>query len=180
MINSGDFCKYDYGRDENLKRYVQAFPPNYSLDKIQIPVTLMWGLNDWLADPKVIVNNIISHHKWQKIYYHLICFSFSGCSISDTELASAQIFLSSALQEMEPRWLFVGFGGRKIHFSANLAFAREGVEGTPPRGDEKSSNIPANISYLYNTWKRNFVSLNLRNTLKSTLRINFRMKSLYY
>ena len=62
MINSGEFCKYDYGRDENLKRYGHAFPPNYSLDKIQIPVTLMWGQNDWLADPKVI-GNIISYYK---------------------------------------------------------------------------------------------------------------------
>lgn len=52
LVNSGRFCKYDYGSKENIKRYGQSKPPEYDLSKVKTPVTLMWGQNDWLADPR--------------------------------------------------------------------------------------------------------------------------------
>lgn len=52
-VNSGRFCHYDYGSaTENEKVYNQPTPPDYSLHKVNVPVALMWGMNDWLADPK--------------------------------------------------------------------------------------------------------------------------------
>ena len=53
MVNSGRFCKYDYGQEENQRKYGQATPPEYDLRQVKVPVTLIWGQNDWLADPKV-------------------------------------------------------------------------------------------------------------------------------
>ena len=58
LVNSGKFCKYDFGRQENMKRYGTPTPPEYDLSKVKTPVTLMWGENDWLADPRVSKNSV--------------------------------------------------------------------------------------------------------------------------
>lgn len=50
-INSGVFAHYDYGTLGNLKHYKQKTPPIYDLSKVKAPVVLMWGPEDWLADP---------------------------------------------------------------------------------------------------------------------------------
>ena len=53
-INSGKFCKYDYNSAwRNWLAYWSLSPPEYSLEKVDVPVALMWSDNDWLADPKV-------------------------------------------------------------------------------------------------------------------------------
>jgi len=52
MVNSGKFNKFDYGSaDENTKYYGQRSPPDYDTSKMQVPVGLYWGQEDWLADP---------------------------------------------------------------------------------------------------------------------------------
>lgn len=51
MINSKKFQKYDYGKSGNMKHYNQSTPPEYHVDKITVPVALMWSKNDKLADP---------------------------------------------------------------------------------------------------------------------------------
>jgi len=52
MHNNGKFEKYDYGSaEENKKHYGQATPPLYDVSKLQVPVGLYWGAQDWLADP---------------------------------------------------------------------------------------------------------------------------------
>ena len=63
-VRSGKFAKYDHGTaTANLKAYGQATPPEYDLAKVEIPVTLMWSENDYLADPKVrnVARMVISH-----------------------------------------------------------------------------------------------------------------------
>lgn len=43
---------YDYGREDNIKRYGNESPPEYHLEKITNRyIALMSGYNDWLADP---------------------------------------------------------------------------------------------------------------------------------
>ncbi|CAK9817774.1 Lipase 3 [Anthophora plagiata] len=50
LINSGKFCKYDYGLVENLKKYGKVQPPDYNLANIKIPVYLHYGSNDVMVD----------------------------------------------------------------------------------------------------------------------------------
>ncbi len=49
------FCKYDYGSSRENRRFYNGSskPPSYSLDKVNLPVMLMYSDNDWLADVKV-------------------------------------------------------------------------------------------------------------------------------
>lgn len=53
MVNSKKCSRFDYGTSEaNRKHYGQPTPPAYDISPINTPVSLMWGQNDWLADPK--------------------------------------------------------------------------------------------------------------------------------
>ncbi|XP_038064773.1 uncharacterized protein LOC119735144 [Patiria miniata] len=53
MVSSGEFQMYDYGtKKRNMARYNQTTPPLYYPEKISVPVSLYWGGQDWLADPK--------------------------------------------------------------------------------------------------------------------------------
>lgn len=46
------FGQYDYG-DKNLNHYNADSPPLYNLSSIQVPITVFYGVNDLLANPKV-------------------------------------------------------------------------------------------------------------------------------
>jgi lysosomal acid lipase/cholesteryl ester hydrolase len=48
---NGNFQQFDYGEEENLKRYGQKLPPLYDVDNIRVPVALFYATNDWLAGP---------------------------------------------------------------------------------------------------------------------------------
>jgi len=50
-VVSKKFCKYDFGKDENMEHYGQETPPEYDLKKVTAPVALVWGQNDWFGDP---------------------------------------------------------------------------------------------------------------------------------
>jgi lysosomal acid lipase/cholesteryl ester hydrolase len=52
-VNTGKFEKFDYGPMGNLLHYNSFHPPAYDIGKVTVPVVLMWGQNDWLADPDV-------------------------------------------------------------------------------------------------------------------------------
>ncbi|XP_072165483.1 gastric triacylglycerol lipase-like [Diadema setosum] len=52
MVESGTFQMYDYGYAGNMKVYNQSTPPLYHPEAMRTPVSLYWGVNDWLADPK--------------------------------------------------------------------------------------------------------------------------------
>ncbi|EFN60337.1 Lipase 3 [Camponotus floridanus] len=51
-VESGKFCKYDYGREENLLIYNSVEPPDYDLSNITIPIALFYANNDWLVNKK--------------------------------------------------------------------------------------------------------------------------------
>ncbi|KAF2888027.1 hypothetical protein ILUMI_18146, partial [Ignelater luminosus] len=46
---SGKVPKYNYGEEENLRKYGQKNPPEYNLTKITAPVALYYGVNDLLC-----------------------------------------------------------------------------------------------------------------------------------
>jgi len=52
MVNSGLMQMYDWGsKKKNKEHYNQDKPPVYDVTKMQTPVALFYGSNDWLADP---------------------------------------------------------------------------------------------------------------------------------
>ncbi|XP_062594628.1 gastric triacylglycerol lipase-like [Saccostrea cucullata] len=51
-ILSGEFLMFDYGSAaENMKHYNQTTPPLYDVTKMETPVAIFSGGQDWLADP---------------------------------------------------------------------------------------------------------------------------------
>jgi len=49
-----EFAKFDYGKEENRRRYGQATAPQYDLSNIRMPVNLLFGEDDQLFDKKDI------------------------------------------------------------------------------------------------------------------------------
>ena len=54
-ISVGRFARYDYGIIGNMQHYKQRTPPSYNMAAITAPVVLMWGEQDFLADPTVTI-----------------------------------------------------------------------------------------------------------------------------
>ena len=53
MIHSKKFQMFDYGSQENVVRYGMSEPPAYNVSLITHPkISLLWGGNDALADPR--------------------------------------------------------------------------------------------------------------------------------
>ncbi|XP_050061069.1 lipase 3-like isoform X2 [Aphis gossypii] len=50
FILKDTFGQYDYGRALNLRHYNSTEPPTYNLKSIRVPITLIYGENDILAD----------------------------------------------------------------------------------------------------------------------------------
>jgi len=76
LVRDGYFQKYDYGFFGNMYTYKSWNPPKYKIKKVNVPVVLISGHNDWLADPKDVawlrkqLPQVISHQKIVK-YNHL-------------------------------------------------------------------------------------------------------------
>lgn len=47
------FSQFDYGPSKNKYYYNSTCPPTYDLTSIQVPITLIYGKNDILADEEV-------------------------------------------------------------------------------------------------------------------------------
>jgi lysosomal acid lipase/cholesteryl ester hydrolase len=54
-IQSKKFRQYDYGFKMNTKFYNSSSPPEYNLSKIDVPIELFWGKNDFLSQRKVYI-----------------------------------------------------------------------------------------------------------------------------
>ena len=50
---TGGFNYYDLGGDMNEEYYGQREVPAHHLENVNIPVSLYWSQNDWLANPAV-------------------------------------------------------------------------------------------------------------------------------
>ncbi len=55
----GGFHKYDLG-DENNDHYGVSYPPEYYPANTNIPVSIYWSQNDWLAVPTVSATSKMS------------------------------------------------------------------------------------------------------------------------
>jgi hypothetical protein len=53
MSVSNKFQKYDYGKEENLKKYGQEEPPLYNLTNIIVPLVMYYGKHDILIKEPV-------------------------------------------------------------------------------------------------------------------------------
>lgn len=66
-IQSGAFQMFNFGAEENKKRYNQTTPPQYFPSNIQVPVALFSASGDWLAVPTDIqmliseLQNVVLH-----------------------------------------------------------------------------------------------------------------------
>ncbi|KAL3266157.1 hypothetical protein HHI36_010342 [Cryptolaemus montrouzieri] len=77
MYNSGKFRRFDYGKEENLKRYSNIEPPEYDLKKITAPIAYFWGENDCWSRPKDVEdiekklpNLVLSYRVPYKLFNH--------------------------------------------------------------------------------------------------------------
>ncbi|NXC45973.1 LIPM Lipase, partial [Penelope pileata] len=52
VVHAGRFQAYDYGTKENMKKYNQATPPAYQIEKISTPIAIWSGGLDKFGDPK--------------------------------------------------------------------------------------------------------------------------------
>ncbi|KAM6306158.1 lysosomal acid lipase/cholesteryl ester hydrolase-like [Aegotheles albertisi] len=67
LTRADRFQAYDYGSNENMRKYNQPTPPAYQIEKISIPIAVWSGGRDKLADPKDMarllprITNLIYH-----------------------------------------------------------------------------------------------------------------------
>ncbi|EAT34383.1 AAEL013361-PA [Aedes aegypti] len=84
MMKSERFCLFDYGEQENLRRYGKAVPPSYSLGKVTAPVALYYGMNDpfvAIKDLEVLVEklpNVVLKHKMADPKWNHVDFIFGS------------------------------------------------------------------------------------------------------
>jgi hypothetical protein len=73
---SDKFQKYNFGENENLIKYGQSTPPNYSLSKTTLPVYMYYTDRDNLATPFVRLISIYSIDSRNKNYTIFRVFSY--------------------------------------------------------------------------------------------------------
>ena len=57
-IGGGNFTKYDFGKDDNVKNYGHPIPPKYDLYKVTAPFQVFRADNDFLTPKEV------KHHSY--------------------------------------------------------------------------------------------------------------------
>ncbi|GBP50491.1 Lipase 1 [Eumeta japonica] len=68
-VLSREFCQFDYGQQENLRRYGRAQPPAYPIERVSTPVSLVYSTADWLAHPDDVdelyarLGNVVDIHR---------------------------------------------------------------------------------------------------------------------
>lgn len=49
------FNAFDYGPEENMRRYGTETPKSYNLKQVTVPVHIFWGGGDYIANPQVSI-----------------------------------------------------------------------------------------------------------------------------
>jgi len=75
---TGKFQMYDYGWNGNMHKYMQPYPPAFNIAKMNVPLALFSGTDDWLATPGDIsesirsaLSNKIMHDQEEDSYNHM-------------------------------------------------------------------------------------------------------------
>ncbi|XP_064397366.1 putative lysosomal acid lipase/cholesteryl ester hydrolase isoform X2 [Halichondria panicea] len=68
-VDSGKFCKYDYGTKLNMQAYGMPSPPSYNVTELNVPTALFTGGNDWLADPTDVNASIPLLNTTGKVFF---------------------------------------------------------------------------------------------------------------
>ncbi|XP_045479736.1 lipase 1-like [Harmonia axyridis] len=88
MYNSGIFRRFDYGPEENLKKYGIRDPPEYDLNNVTAPVSYFWGENDCWSRPKDVEeiekklpNMVLNYRVPHKAFNHYDVFMAKDAKI---------------------------------------------------------------------------------------------------
>lgn len=54
---SGRFQHYDFGTNGNMAKYGTSRSPTYDVRRIQVPIALYWGPNDFLSGAEVSISS---------------------------------------------------------------------------------------------------------------------------
>ncbi|EDX04575.1 lipase 1 [Drosophila simulans] len=72
LQKSDRFCQYDYESKENQRLYGRSTPPDYRLERINAPVALYYGSNDYLSAVEdvrrlaKVLPNVVENHMYRK------------------------------------------------------------------------------------------------------------------
>lgn len=58
---SGNFQKYDYGKDKNLIYYGQSHPPVYATENIKVPIFIHYGGEDILNHERDVEEGVVRY-----------------------------------------------------------------------------------------------------------------------
>lgn len=77
-VSANDFQMYDFGKDENEKKYGQPTPPLYNLTAFNVSVAFFSGGDDYLGDPEDVLRlagllpeRLLVFNNFQEDYEHL-------------------------------------------------------------------------------------------------------------
>uniref|UniRef100_A0A182P4Y6 Lipase n=1 Tax=Anopheles epiroticus TaxID=199890 RepID=A0A182P4Y6_9DIPT len=84
-VTSGHFRPYDYGTEENRRRYAGSdVPPDYDLTKVTVPVVIFYGLGDQLTHPADVrelagkLPNLVALNQLPNVTFNHLDFLLAG------------------------------------------------------------------------------------------------------
>ncbi|XP_068617398.1 lipase member J-like [Battus philenor] len=90
LVQSGRFCRFDRGEENNLNAYGTRTSPDYDLSNVSVPIVLYYSGNDWLSDPVDV--EILWYHLRTQYHYYIEDFNHMDYLYAD--IAKDMIYLS--------------------------------------------------------------------------------------
>ncbi|XP_051167090.1 lipase 3-like [Leptopilina boulardi] len=125
IINPGTFRQYDYGKEENLRKYGSLIPPDYPLGNVTVPMAIFSGFRDFLATPSDI--ELLLKELPNVVYRH-VEFSFNHADFALANRNVRKIIYNKIIE------LFLNM---KIFSSFNICTKSETFKGLVENGESK-------------------------------------------